>query len=505
MAKIYTSQDDEALIKDVLRHGFNTPNAEKWTVLRLGLALSLRIQTEPDDALDSALPRGSEYAFEQLTGEHKLSDEHGLLDYTDAFRALLSAYHDEDLFVDEERFRKLLQRHVRRGLREMRTSWRIGHDFAGYLAQELFAGIDSSGKVTTATSGDAREKLVKALTEVGVRTQLREVLNGPRLTRYRLLLDDVNHADRLKRSVDKLALILGYQQQGISPVDDTEPKTIALDVPRPREQWDTIPGNLLRNWATGPAHPGFVLPVFPGVDVLGKPYCFDLAATPHILVAGTTGSGKSICLHALILSLLWRMSPDELGIALIDPKQVEFAVYQGNPYLHGNAIVNDTQGAKELLGKLLEEMNLRNSRFAEIGVTDIGGAAEKGERMQRIVVFVEELADLLIQDPEIDEPLTRLAHKARNTGIHLVLATQRPDAKTLSGLLRSNIPARIALSVQKSIESKIILDDTGAEKLLGHGDMLIVPEAGKKPTRIHGVYVNRDDIALCLKHFKAIR
>ena len=237
------------------------------------------------------------------------------------------------------------------------------------------------------------------------------------------------------------------------------------------------------------------------MDVLGEAVRIDLAEAPHLLVGGTTGSGKSVCLHALLLSLLWRLQPHDLQLVLIDPKRVELAQYAAFPHLQGRQVLEEIGDILESLGGLVEEMERRTLLLRQHGVANLAeGRATNNIELPYIVVVVEELADLLFQSREAEAPLVRLAQKARAVGIHLVLATQRPDAETLTGLLRSNVPARIALSVRTGSESKIILDETGAEKLLGAGDMLLRSRAGAPVQRAHGVWVGSDDIKLCLQH-----
>ena len=501
MADIYTSDKDEKCIGDIRRHGLNQPEIPKLKALRIALALSLKIPTHPDEELDhiDANVKGSEYERTRVTGVGlKADDKGGRQDFDHAIRALLSVYHKEDLFQEvngDKRFNQLLQRHVRRGLREIRTTWRPGHDFHSFLYHELFSG----GEVPV-PHVDRSEELLKGLLEVGVSARLEEVIEGPRISRYRVYLDDINHLDRIHRSLDKLGLHLGLQQHGIFLAEDSEPRVVSLDVPRPRETWQTVPGARIKGWATQAEPDEGALRVWPGVDVLGDPFSFDLSDCPHLLVAGTTGSGKSVCIHTMLLSLLWALGPNQLKLLLIDPKKVEFAHYSGLPHLVSGQVFDEIESAHERLEWAVGEMERRTQLLKEAGVSNLEDARASGLlSLPSILIVVEELADLMYQSRETEEPLVRLAQKARAVGIHLMLATQRPDSVTFSGLLRSNIPARIALSVQKSTESKIILDDTGAERLLGHGDMLIKPHPGAEPIRIHGAYVTRDDILACVK------
>lgn len=501
MPDIYTDANDEQTIKDVLTHGLGTPSAPKQRVLRIALARSLQIPTPPQEDLDGTGLGGSEYWLTRVTGSTLSADEHGRRDYDLAIRALLSIYHGEDMFQGDEadrRYKRYLQRHVRRGLREIRTSWRPGHDFAGYLYQDLFVSAVPTPKPT-----DRSQDIIEALREIGVSAQIRGVEDGPRITRYRVYLDDVNHYDRIKRGLDKLGLSLGLStRQGILLQEDEESareaRVLALDVPRPRETWQSVPGTRLRDWS-GSAEDAPMLTVWPGVDVLGVPLSLDLGEAPHLLLGGTTGSGKSVCLHALLLSLLWRLGPQDLQLVMIDPKRVELGQYAGLPHLRNGHVIEDMADAMESLEELVAEMERRTALLREHGVSNLEQGHASGRLdLPFLVVVVEELADLLFQSREAETPLVRLAQKARAVGIHLLLATQRPDADTFTGLLRSNVPARIALSVRTAAESKIILDETGAEKLLGAGDMLLRARAGAPLRRAHGVLVTGDDIKLCL-------
>lgn len=496
MAKIYTSVNDEDIIERIQKKGLRT-SIPKWAVLRLALARSLKLSTPPDEALDRRDSIGSEYAFEQLTG---LDNKGQREDFTDLFRALLSVYHNENLFGDDDRYSKYLQRHIRRGLREFATSWRESHDFHEYLYQELLSDLRMSVYSNREKPHDQSD-LGAALREIGVQAEIRQSREGARLTRYRLYLPDVNDRDRLNKGLEKLGFILGLGNQGVLSSSTDESRTMNLDIPRPSEAWQRFSGADLRAWLQNRTSE-WCLPVYPGVDVMGDPFGFDLADAPHLLVGGTTGSGKSVTLHALLISLLHSCSPADLQICLIDPKRVEFNTYQGIPHLYAKQVVTNADDAAEILGNLVVEMETREEQLVQAGARDLDEARRsKRLNLPRIVVFVEEMADLVMQNDEIESSLVRLAQKARSAGIHLVLATQRPDAETFSGLLRSNIPSRIALTVQKASESRIILDDNGAELLLGRGDML-VRLIGQSIKRVHGVHVTIDDIALAVKTAK---
>lgn len=488
MAKVYTDNQDELTITNVIKNGIKLPGLPKWAVLRIALARSLRIETPPDENLDrrESAVGGGEYSLEQLTGENKPGDE----DVTPLFCALLSEFHDCDLFSDNDLFVKLLQRHVRRGLREIRSGWMETHDFHDYLLHELFGDLGASN--STDTDSNLREKLTRALGEIGISADVTEAVDGPRLTRYLVKLRDANDYNPLLRGLDKLSFVLGLGEMGVFASPTKEPMIVALDIPRASLLWRTVPASALVDWIAS-APEIFKVPVFVGQDVTGKPFGFDLATAPHLLVGGTTGSGKSVCLHSIILSLISKFTSNELKLILIDPKRVEMAPYAKMAHVP-DGVLTDIVDTIGVLTRLLEEMQQREIALATVSARDIDDPRAHRLGLPRIVVIVEELADLLMQSGAIEDPLIRLAQKARATGIHLVLATQRPDASTFSGLLRSNIPSRIALTVQKGSESKIIIDESGAEKLLGRGDMLI-KLLGKGTIRLHGVLLNSDDIS----------
>lgn len=488
MAKIYTDSQDELTITNILKQGLRQ-NLPKWVALRLALARSLRIATPPDEALgrrESSLG-GGEYALEQLTGEGKDGEEN----QTQLLRALLSVYHDKDMFADNELFTQLLMCHVRRGLREFRNGWTDSHDFHDFLLHELFGDLRAASPIDEGL----RERLVKGLAEIGIPAEIVETRDGPRLTRFMVRLRDANDHGPLLRGLEKLAFVLGLGEAGIFASATTEPKIAALDVPRSVNQWHNVPVGGMNDWlAKAPA--AWRLPVYLGQDVTGQAIGFDLASAPHLLVGGTTGSGKSVCLHSLLLSLLTRFNANRLQLLLIDPKRVEMAPYAKLPHAI-EGVITDAAEALAALNRLVDEMGRREEALAKAGARDLDDPRAISLGLPRVVVVVEELADLLLQSGAIEEPLVRLAQKARATGIHLVLATQRPDAQTFSGLLRSNVPSRIALTVQKSAESKIILDEVGAEKLLGKGDMLL-RLLGQPTIRVHGVLLGSDDIAHCV-------
>jgi S-DNA-T family DNA segregation ATPase FtsK/SpoIIIE len=233
-----------------------------------------------------------------------------------------------------------------------------------------------------------------------------------------------------------------------------------------------------------------------GLDVSGNPLAVDIAKMPHVLVAGTTGSGKSVLINSFIASLLFRASPQEVRLILIDPKRVEFTAYNGISHLLTPVIV-EPEKILSALKWAMTEMDKRYKLFAERGVRNIDSYNELSgfQALPYIVIVVDELADLMMFAPvEVEDAIARLAQMARATGIHLVIATQRPSVNVITGLIKANIPCRIAFNVSSMIDSRVILDSPGAEKLLGRGDMLYVPPDQAKPTRIQGAFVSEKEI-----------
>ena len=244
-----------------------------------------------------------------------------------------------------------------------------------------------------------------------------------------------------------------------------------------------------------------------GKDIAGKPVVADIAKMPHLLIAGATGSGKSVCINTLIISILYKATPDEVRLIMIDPKVVELSVYNGIPHLF-IPVVTDPKKAAGALNWAVSEMTSRYNAFAEYGVRNLGEYNKKvanmrvpegekaPEKMPQIVIVVDELADLMMVAPgEEEDAICRLAQLARAAGIHLIIATQRPSVNVITGLIKANMPSRIAFSVSSGVDSRTILDMNGAEKLLGKGDMLFYPQGYQKPARLQGAFVSDDEVS----------
>ena len=469
----------------------------KGRLVRLALGRSLGLGALPSEREDGDI-RGQEVPSRAIFKDEDIEIWLGLL------VAHAKEYKDSPIETMES-LRRAVRRHWRRGVMALQADWIEADENYEKFVHALVARRAhlGEGRLNSADRSeipqpvtvppDGSDVVAKALREVGIDAEVRgEPIHGPRVTRYRVYLRDVNQINSLERKLREISLLLNVQSGAPSLAKGDEARVVFLSIPRSRETWKPVEQDAFVEWLEqSRSKDASSLPVFLGLDELGKPFEMTLADAPHLFVAGTTGSGKSVCLHSIIASLLGRQSQDAIELALIDPKQVEFSVYEKLTNLYRGEVVYDSNNALEMLQELVVEMESRYTIIKQRGVANWQEARASGWAVPRIVVVVEELADLLLSRKEAEKQLTLLAQKARAAGIHLILATQRPDAKTFVGLLRSNIPSRIALTVQRSSESTIILDEVGAEDLLGAGDMLVKPN-GQSMSRVHGVFLNRE-------------
>lgn len=499
--RLYTSLLDEERIDRLYAEGLRLPEPNKpsrnpkWWGLRLALAVSLAQRTPPE-RVGSPSPYKNQYQLQQVTGWGKTSNTDP--DLTDALRAILSTYHGEELFAAsgtpeqeeqaDRRFMELLYDHVHRGLELIDGAIQRGQPLERFLAESLFSFVEERVVVDT-------EELLSRLLERGIRAQIESVLRGPRVDVLHLRLGQAEALERLRRSLDELAFAMGLPEGQLLASPTNAPLVATLTVPRPPEDWDTHDEKDLQKWIRE-GNITAQLPIWLGATSDGSPFLFDLMDAPHLLVAGTTGSGKSMCLHATILSLTLTRSPKDVQFVLIDPKGgMEFSVYSMLPHLRSKSITADVSASRVELEGLLEELKARQKLLSEIGANNLEEALKSGTHLPRVVVVVDELADLLFEAPDLEQTLTRLAQIGRAAGYHLILGTQRPDAQILSGLLRSNVSSRIALKVAKGADSQIILGETGAERLLGKGDMLV--RISSSPlVRVQGLYLPMDAIRI---------
>ena len=345
-------------------------------------------------------------------------------------------------------------------------------------------------------------KLQEILANFGVNVTVTNVSCGPAVTRYELQPEMGVKVSKIVGLADDIKLNLAAADIRIeAPIPGKA--AVGIEVPN-KENSTVMLGNLLasKEFKDSTSKISFAV----GKDIGGKVVVTDIAKMPHVLIAGATGSGKSVCINTLIMSILYKATPDEVKLIMIDPKVVELSVYKGIPHLMID-VVTDPKKAAGALNWAVAEMTRRYQAFASLNVRDIKGynakiesmpdhADEaKGHKMSQIVIIVDELADLMMVAPgEVEEAICRLAQLARAAGIHLVIATQRPSVNVITGLIKANMPSRIAFSVTSGVDSRTIIDMNGAEKLLGKGDMLFYPSGYQKPVRVQGAFVSDKEV-----------
>ena len=323
---------------------------------------------------------------------------------------------------------------------------------------------------------------------------------GPTITRYEVSPKPGTKVSKIVNLSDDLALSLAARSIRIeAPVPGKS--VIGIEVPNDKPQVVGLREVITSNeFINDPSS----LAVGLGKEISGKPLIADLAKMPHLLIAGATGSGKSVCVNTIITSLLYKSSPEEVKLLLIDPKVVELAHYNGIPHLL-SPVVTDPKKASNALNWAVNEMNKRYQLFAENGVKDIAGYNRKCEnKMHKIVIIIDELADLMMAcGNEVEDYICRLAQMARAAGMHLIIATQRPSVDVITGVIKANVPSRIAFAVSSQTDSRTILDMGGAEKLLGKGDMLYYPLGAAKPVRIQGAFISEEESEKVIDEIKA--
>ena len=359
--------------------------------------------------------------------------------------------------------------------------------------------LDAPKRSTKAGTGnELREKgetIVKTLASFGVGTRIVEICQSPSVTRFELQPEPGVKISKITALADDIAMNLAASGVRIeAPIPNKN--AVGIEVPNAEKAMVTlreiIDSDSFRNSKSR-------LNVALGRDIQGEVTCADLAKMPHLLVAGTTGSGKSVCLNTMIMSLLYNATPDEVKLIMIDPKKVEFTVYKSIPHLLV-PVVADPRKAAGALSWAVAEMDKRYALFADHGVRNLQGyntyaVSNNLPKMPQIVIIIDELSDLMMAaSNEVEDSICRLAQKARAAGMHLIVATQRPSVDVITGLIKANIPSRIAFAVKSQIDSRTIIDTQGAEKLLGNGDMLYCPVGLSKPVRVQGAYVSDDEI-----------
>ena len=365
-----------------------------------------------------------------------------------------------------------------------------------YPPVEILSKGKKASRGSAKMLAETAAKLQKTLYSFGVSAKVENVSVGPTITRYELKPAEGTRVSKIANLADDIALNLAAETIRIeAPIPGKQ--AVGIEVPNKEKEAvhlrEVIESSEFENNKSK-------LSVALGKDVAGKTIIADIGKMPHVLIAGSTGSGKSVCINSIITSIIYNAKPSEVKLVMVDPKVVELSVYNGIPHLL-IPVVTDPKKAAGALAWAVQEMDDRYNKFAQKGVRDLKGynkAIEKeneNAKLPQIVIIIDELADLMmVAAKEVEEAICRLAQKARAAGMHLVIATQRPSVDVITGLIKANVPSRIAFAVSSQVDSRTILDSTGAEKLLGKGDMLFYPVGASKPLRVQGAFVSDDEV-----------
>ena len=375
---------------------------------------------------------------------------------------------------------------------------------------EIFDPLKPKKTNNTSFTQSNKEILERVLKDFGIAAKVVEIHIGPAVTEYELTVPPATKVSRILNIDKEIALALAAKDVIIqAPIPGKS--TIGIEIPNP-----TISSVTLREVLESPQNLKSDAKICAalGKDIMGTPKVFDLTKMPHLLVAGSTGSGKSVCINGIIASILMRYKPTEVKLVLVDPKKVELTNYNGIPHLLC-PVVSDPKKASLTLQRVVTEMDNRFQTFSDKEVKNITGYNDMIEKynkkhpenpqskMPYIVVIIDELADLmLVASKEVEDSITRITQLARAAGIHLIVATQRPSTDVITGLIKNNIPSRIAFAVASQIDSRTILDQRGAERLLGKGDMLYFPMGESSPTRVQGCFINDNEIKRLIDYCK---
>ncbi len=408
---------------------------------------------------------------------------------------------NNNLFVQEEQQKEDKTKQVL----QLEHTMAVEEDNYVYPPVDILSEVKKpSLKGGTQSLKETAARLQKTLYSFGVSAKVENVTVGPAITRYELKPAEGVRVSKIANLADDIALNLAAETIRIeAPIPGKQ--AVGIEVPNKEKEMvglrEVIESEEFKNNKSK-------LSVALGKDVAGCPVVANIARMPHVLIAGSTGSGKSVCINTIITSIVYNAKPSEVKLVMVDPKVVELSVYNGIPHLL-IPVVTDPKKAAGALAWAVQEMDNRYNLFAEKGVRDLTGynkvlESENMGKLPQIVVIVDELADLMmVAAKDVEESICRLAQKARAAGMHLVIATQRPSVDVITGLIKANVPSRIAFAVSSQVDSRTILDQVGAEKLLGKGDMLYFPAGAAKPTRVQGAFVSDEEVEQIVDFIKS--
>jgi len=431
--------------------------------------------------------------------EMQIHDEHKLYDYEENKDFNEPVKNDKIVITSMDEL-KTFKEPVKENLEEPTKPYEVNSSYT-LPPLSLLDEVKNEKKVNSNNYiRSNKENLERVLNDFQIKGQVVEIHIGPAVTQFEVKVPSGTKVSRISGINKEIALALAAKDVRIqAPIPGKS--TIGIEIPNPSISMVKFKEVLAYN---GKEANGKIL-VALGKDIMGRPQLADLSKMPHLLIAGSTGSGKSVCTNTIICSILMRYKPDEVKLMLVDPKKVELSNYNGIPHLLC-PVVSDPKKASVALQKLVSEMERRYDLFSEKNVKNIGGyndlidkenknRDDKLPRMTYIVAIIDELADLmLVASKEVEDSIMRITQMARAAGIHLIVATQRPSTDVITGVVKANIPSRIAFAVASNIDSRTILDSSGAEKLLGKGDMLYLPMGENVPTRIQGCFIDDNEI-----------
>ena len=409
--------------------------------------------------------------------------------------------HQANLFVQEEEQKQDKTKQVL----QLEHTISVEEDNYVYPPIDILSKMEKASlKGGTKSLTDTAARLQKTLYSFGVSAKVENVTVGPAITRYELKPAEGVRVSKIANLADDIALNLAAETIRIeAPIPGKQ--AVGIEVPNKQKEMVGLREVLE---SEGFKNNDSKLSVALGKDVAGSAVIANIAKMPHVLIAGSTGSGKSVCINTIITSIIYNSKPSEVKLVMVDPKVVELSVYNGIPHLL-IPVVTDPKKAAGALAWAVQEMDNRYNLFAEKGVRDLNGYNKAAEhegagKLPQIVIIIDELADLMmVAAKEVEESICRLAQKARAAGMHLVIATQRPSVDVITGLIKANVPSRIAFAVSSQVDSRTILDQVGAEKLLGKGDMLYFPSGASKPTRVQGAFVSDEEVEQIVNFVKS--
>lgn len=400
--------------------------------------------------------------------------------------------------------KEIIREHQESVARDASSNLEVVHAYQYPSIELLQAGAETASGAVEEELAGIQKRLSDTILSFGIEARIVGAVRGPSITRYEVELEQGVRLNRLTNLADDIALALGASSVRIAPVPG-KISLVGIEVPN-----QVITAVKIREVLSSEEFTGHKSKVSfaVGKDIGGNYIIGDAARLPHLLIAGTTGSGKSVCTNSLIISMLYKAAPEEVRLIMIDPKMVELGIYNGIPHLL-IPVVTDPKKAAGALQWAVTEMMKRYRMFSEVGVRELASYnsyAEKQEELQKlpqIVIVIDELADLmLVAAKEVEESICRVAQMGRAAGMHLIIATQRPSADVITGLMKANIPSRIAFAVASSLESRIILDTQGADKLVGKGDMLWFPLGAGKPLRVQGCLIDDAEVSSVVSFIK---